>query len=601
MTRLPLLGAAALSIALSISSGCIFAGGNGGDASSDADPDATASDTSNDTSRYDTGGDADTDGTTDEDTYGAGCNTDSDCPDRDHASYTCESGSCQLATCTGDWEDLNDDPTDGCECASDETKTYWRDRDGDGYGEPDTERRSCDGPPDSWGGAVVGGDSSNADCRPMDKAIHPGANEEESWRCDGLDNDCDEKIDEICCSEFPDRDSEIVTVSPNERDQSTYAFAPAHADSPDAAAYIVSWVEENNVIFQHVDRTGATVGSSLAGELPHDGLPTDAEFGDELDADGFALTHRADGYTFAITYGGSHSGLVVGTLKPGSSSPVAFKVVEGPDENQEYAHPALASVARSGVHVLAWSQKLINNDVEVFAYRFKSLSELGRTGALELKNSEIQPARPAPPTVATNGARFLLAWHSVPDTISGQFIEPNGDPENPFQFQFPSNERAFPYAIDAVSPGKGKWVLVHPVYRKNSGGESSLVATPIDSENVGSLSPGPTLVDNDDNGAPGAHIADVDGDGTPDRLVVAWQQGYDQDDPLLQVGWAPLGSLGKFDDHVAILKEDGSGSVGPVPAVSDSSAAVVWHEHRSGEPRDVEFSPLSIDGPPVCP
>ena len=58
------------------------------------------------------------------------------------------------------------------------------DKDGDGFGDPDDTIESCD----VLEGYVVGGN----DCDDDNDTVFPAAEE----LCDGLDNDCDETIDE---------------------------------------------------------------------------------------------------------------------------------------------------------------------------------------------------------------------------------------------------------------------------------------------------------------------------------------------------------------------------------------------------------------------
>jgi len=62
--------------------------------------------------------------------------------------------------------------------------TWYADGDGDGYGDPDSAQQACE--PDS------GWVEDASDCDDGDAEIHPDAAE----RCDGLDNDCDDQIDE---------------------------------------------------------------------------------------------------------------------------------------------------------------------------------------------------------------------------------------------------------------------------------------------------------------------------------------------------------------------------------------------------------------------
>jgi hypothetical protein len=63
-------------------------------------------------------------------------------------------------------------------------QTFYRDADGDGYGDPATPLSACAAPP---------GYVSNAlDCDDAHAAVHPGATE----TCDGIDNNCDGSVDE---------------------------------------------------------------------------------------------------------------------------------------------------------------------------------------------------------------------------------------------------------------------------------------------------------------------------------------------------------------------------------------------------------------------
>jgi uncharacterized repeat protein (TIGR03803 family) len=64
--------------------------------------------------------------------------------------------------------------------------TFYRDADGDGYGADNITIQACSQPD---GYAVLGGD-----CNDQNTAVHPDAIE----RCDGIDNDCNGRIDEQC-------------------------------------------------------------------------------------------------------------------------------------------------------------------------------------------------------------------------------------------------------------------------------------------------------------------------------------------------------------------------------------------------------------------
>ncbi|MFH1468178.1 MAG: lectin-like protein [Pseudomonadota bacterium] len=62
---------------------------------------------------------------------------------------------------------------------------YYRDQDGDGYGDPTVSLVSY--------GQPAGYVKDASDCDDSDPAVHPGAEE----RCNGLDDDCDDDIEEL--------------------------------------------------------------------------------------------------------------------------------------------------------------------------------------------------------------------------------------------------------------------------------------------------------------------------------------------------------------------------------------------------------------------
>ena len=79
-----------------------------------------------------------------------------------------------------------DDDCDGDtdEADAQDAPTWYRDGDGDSYGDSDVSEVACDAPD--------GHVENDLDCDDDDEAIHPDAEE----FCDGVDNDCDGDIDE---------------------------------------------------------------------------------------------------------------------------------------------------------------------------------------------------------------------------------------------------------------------------------------------------------------------------------------------------------------------------------------------------------------------
>ena len=90
----------------------------------------------------------------------------------------------------GATEECGDDVDNNCDGLK--GNIYYRDADGDGFGDQDvTIEDYCDPPP--------GYTFDNTDCDDTDNTRYPGAEE----ACDGVDNDCDDTIDEGCSTCLP--------------------------------------------------------------------------------------------------------------------------------------------------------------------------------------------------------------------------------------------------------------------------------------------------------------------------------------------------------------------------------------------------------------
>ncbi len=102
-----------------------------------------------------------------------------------------------ITTCERDTEgkllfaDCDGDPTNGCEIPTDDiSRQYYRDIDGDGFGDPNDVVFACD-----TNIAPAGYVSNNLDCNDSSPAAHGGPNPPAEI-CDGLDNDCNGQIDD---------------------------------------------------------------------------------------------------------------------------------------------------------------------------------------------------------------------------------------------------------------------------------------------------------------------------------------------------------------------------------------------------------------------
>jgi hypothetical protein len=112
------------------------------------------------------------------DADGDGWGEDEDCDDGDP---TVHPGAAELCN---DLDDDCDGLVDGQDPDLQDGLTWYADRDGDGYGDPDATDEACHPPP--------GHIADASDCDDDDATIHP----EEDEVCDGVDNDCDSLIDD---------------------------------------------------------------------------------------------------------------------------------------------------------------------------------------------------------------------------------------------------------------------------------------------------------------------------------------------------------------------------------------------------------------------
>jgi Lectin C-type domain/Putative metal-binding motif len=103
--------------------------------------------------------------------------------------------------------DSSDAETGPCEPTA-----WYLDGDGDGRGDPAVMLSACEPPPQY----VPFGD----DCDDMDPARHVGADE----ICDGLDNDCDDAIDEASATNASCNGCSLFAIPPR-----SYGFCPAGA------------------------------------------------------------------------------------------------------------------------------------------------------------------------------------------------------------------------------------------------------------------------------------------------------------------------------------------------------------------------------------
>ena len=207
-----------------------------------------------------------------------------------------------------------DDLDNNCDIQIDEgmpTKTYYKDLDGDGYGDLSTAFEACGVAFAITGAAVApaGYVELAGDCNDNDAATNPGAAE----TCDNIDNDCDAQTDENVKLTFysdADGDGQGTSASTVQACTQSTGYVASSLDCDDA----------NSAINTFATEVCNSVDDDCNGKID-EGLPTTTYYKD-VDADGYGGTlsqvYCAQPLGYNAYVGGDCNDYNVG-IKPGAT------------------------------------------------------------------------------------------------------------------------------------------------------------------------------------------------------------------------------------------------------------------------------------------
>jgi hypothetical protein len=215
------------------------------------------------------------------------------CPDIDEDGFVVSDGICEIPADkqAGDCDDTDaainpgvteicDGVDNNCDGNVDEglASMYYRDSDGDGYGDPGNVTDDCSPP----AGFVV----DNTDCNDNNPNIYPGATEIPN---NGIDEDCDgsDLVDTTLLDQDGDGIPDADDACPNEGDLGFGIDAtgcPNPAPDADGDGYTIDEDGDGYTIDEDCDDTNRNIYPG-ATEIPNNGIDEDCDGSDLVDQD----------------------------------------------------------------------------------------------------------------------------------------------------------------------------------------------------------------------------------------------------------------------------------------------------------------------------
>ena len=300
------------------------------------------------------------------DADGDGYNSSEDCDDTDSAIFP---GATEIC------DDLDNDCDDEVD---EDIPTLYADADGDGFGDPDGETTTaCE---------ADGFTPYGVDCDDTDDSIHPGAED----YCDGLDNDCDDLIDEEESATVSQEDADAdytsindaldagescISVGPGTYYETLYLTEEvviSGSEGPDVT--IISGYEdsESSVIW---------IGYGLSNDTVISGLTIQ-------EGTGYRISGTNSSYDYEYTYGG---GIYVN-----SATPILRNLIIKENKGLEYLYDGTLYETSygGGLYLVPYyekqAQSVIVEDVELYGNEAVSGADIyvnGQQGCTEIRRT----------------------------------------------------------------------------------------------------------------------------------------------------------------------------------------------------------------------
>ncbi len=394
--------------------------------------------------------------------------------------------------------------------------------------------------------------------------------DDEDWRCDGLDNDCDGTTDEECCA--TDSSPAPVQIGADSADQAHPVLVPPAEDAPDDAAFLAVWAEGESIHLEHVDDHGE--GTGATGSTTIDEVTS-------VDA-----VRTEDGYAVAATVDAAASSAHLVRFDDGLE-------IKGSEETFDSNTALLGRISIVFHDQTVWTTYFSENSADESTVRATVLD--AQTGDVlhgpfdVASDSELLPQPGDPEIAVVDDTPTIAWWDPSSEEIRGVRLNEESV-ESRFYFPIDLNLNAtFAEPIDLFAHD-GSAHILHPDY--TGSGESTIDYVSVDPGETGELAAGEAITGGSDlHRQPSAVPVSDDG------MLVVWARG-ELDDPEIVVGERAMDASGQLSE--TLVQAGGDEAERPRLTVTGPKAGVTWLNTGVVSERDVKYAPLSQDGVPIC-